>query len=114
MEHEGKVLLCRRAIEPCKGLWTVPAGFLEMGESTAAGAARETWEEANAEVEVCHCCLHTAKAQSLSHNLFIRGLTTVPLDTSVSLLHSQQHTSAQVAIGMLLSQIGHCRAPRMV
>lgn len=53
MEHEGKVLLCRRAIEPCKGLWTVPAGFLEMGESTAAGAARETWEEANAEVEVC-------------------------------------------------------------
>jgi len=52
VEHEGKVLLCRRAIEPCKGLWTVPAGFLEMGESTAAGAARETWEEANAKVEV--------------------------------------------------------------
>ena len=51
MEHEGRVLLCRRAIEPCKGLWTVPAGFLEMGESTAAGAARETWEEANARVE---------------------------------------------------------------
>ena len=52
MEHEGRILLCRRAIEPCKGLWTVPAGFLEMGESTAAGAARETWEEANARVEV--------------------------------------------------------------
>ena len=54
VEHEGRILLCRRAIEPCKGLWTVPAGFLEMGESTAAGAARETWEEANARVEV-HC-----------------------------------------------------------
>lgn len=52
VEHEGKILLCRRAIQPCKGLWTVPAGFLEMGESTAAGAARETWEEANAAVEV--------------------------------------------------------------
>ncbi|CAK0784711.1 hypothetical protein CVIRNUC_007915 [Coccomyxa viridis] len=52
VEHEGKVLLCRRAIQPCKGLWTVPAGFLEMGESTAAGAARETWEEANARVEI--------------------------------------------------------------
>ena len=52
VEHDGKVLLCRRAIQPCKGLWTVPAGFLEMGESTAAGAARETWEEANARVEV--------------------------------------------------------------
>lgn len=52
MEHEGRLLLCRRAIEPCKGQWTVPAGFLEMGESSAAGAARETWEEANARVEV--------------------------------------------------------------
>lgn len=52
VEHEGKILMCRRGIEPCKGLWTVPAGFLEMGESTAAGAARETWEEANARVEV--------------------------------------------------------------
>ncbi|BDA50853.1 probable phosphatase NudJ at N-terminal half [Coccomyxa sp. Obi] len=52
VEHEGRLLLCRRAIEPCKGLWTVPAGFLEMGESSAAGAARETWEEANARVEI--------------------------------------------------------------
>lgn len=52
IEHEGRLLLCRRAIEPCRGLWTVPAGFLEMGESSAAGAARETWEEASANVEV--------------------------------------------------------------
>jgi ADP-ribose pyrophosphatase YjhB (NUDIX family) len=52
VEHEGRLLLCRRAIEPCRGLWTVPAGFLEMGEGTAAGAARETWEEAGARVEV--------------------------------------------------------------
>ena len=52
VEHQGRLLLCRRAIEPCKGLWTVPAGFLEMGESSAAGAARETWEEAKARVEV--------------------------------------------------------------
>ncbi len=52
VEHQGRLLLCRRAIEPCKGLWTVPAGFLEMGESSAAGAARETWEEAKARIEV--------------------------------------------------------------
>jgi ADP-ribose pyrophosphatase YjhB (NUDIX family) len=51
-EWEGKVLLCRRAIEPRHGLWTVPAGFLENGETTAAGAQRETLEEANARVEV--------------------------------------------------------------
>ncbi|KAK9805850.1 hypothetical protein WJX73_008000 [Symbiochloris irregularis] len=51
VEHEGKVLLCRRAIEPCKGRWTLPAGFQELGESAAQGAARETLEEANASTE---------------------------------------------------------------
>jgi len=51
-EWEGRVLLCRRAIEPRHGLWTVPAGFLENGETTAAGAQRETLEEANARVEI--------------------------------------------------------------
>ena len=47
-----EVLLCRRAIEPRKGLWTVPAGFMENGETLAAGAARETLEEAGARVAV--------------------------------------------------------------
>lgn len=51
-EWEDRVLLCRRAIEPRLGLWTVPAGFMENGETTAQGAARETLEEANARVEV--------------------------------------------------------------
>jgi ADP-ribose pyrophosphatase YjhB (NUDIX family) len=49
---EDKVLLCKRAIEPRKGFWTLPAGFLENGESTAEGALRETIEEANARVEI--------------------------------------------------------------
>ena len=52
VEHQGRVLLCKRAIEPCRGLWTLPAGYLEIGEGSAAGAARETWEEACARVEV--------------------------------------------------------------
>lgn len=52
VEHNDKVLLCRRKIEPSYGLWTLPAGFLEIGESAAEGAARETLEEACAEVEV--------------------------------------------------------------
>ena len=50
--HEDKVLLCRRAIEPRKGLWTLPAGFMENGETTQDGAARETWEEALAKIEL--------------------------------------------------------------
>ena len=51
--HWGdKVLMCRRAIEPRQGLWTVPAGFMENGETTYEGAVRETLEEANARVAV--------------------------------------------------------------
>lgn len=51
-EWEDKVLLCRRAIEPKYGLWTLPAGFMENGETTLEGAARETWEEAGARIEM--------------------------------------------------------------
>jgi ADP-ribose pyrophosphatase YjhB (NUDIX family) len=47
-----QVLLCRRNIEPRYGLWTLPAGFLELGETSAEGALRETEEEAGAEVEL--------------------------------------------------------------
>ena len=47
-----RVLLCKRNIEPRKGKWTLPAGFMELNESTAQGAARETVEEAGAEFEM--------------------------------------------------------------
>ncbi|MDP2004651.1 MAG: NUDIX hydrolase [Rubrivivax sp.] len=47
-----QVLLCRRNIEPRFGFWTLPAGFLELGESTATGAERETVEEAGANIEL--------------------------------------------------------------
>jgi ADP-ribose pyrophosphatase YjhB (NUDIX family) len=46
--QDGKVLLCRRAIEPRKGYWTVPAGYMELGETPEEGAIREAREEANA------------------------------------------------------------------
>lgn len=48
--HEGLVLLCRRAIEPRRGFWTLPAGYLELGETVAEGAIREAWEEAEARI----------------------------------------------------------------
>jgi ADP-ribose pyrophosphatase YjhB (NUDIX family) len=51
-EWDGRVLLCRRAIEPRYGLWTLPAGFLENGETLTNGALRETLEEADARVEL--------------------------------------------------------------
>lgn len=51
-EHEGRILLCRRAIEPRRGFWTVPAGFMENGETLQQAAARESQEEALIEVEI--------------------------------------------------------------
>jgi ADP-ribose pyrophosphatase YjhB (NUDIX family) len=51
-ESGEKVLLCKRNIEPRKGFWTLPAGFMELGETTAEGAARETDEEAGAVIEM--------------------------------------------------------------
>ena len=48
--YENQVLLCRRAIEPRHGYWTLPAGFMENGETTIEGALRECVEEANAEL----------------------------------------------------------------
>ena len=51
--HWGdRILMCRRAINPRKGHWTLPAGFLELHETTTAGAAREAWEEARARIEI--------------------------------------------------------------
>ena len=57
--YEDKVLLCKRAIEPRYGTWTLPAGFMENGETTLQGAIRETAEEAGAVVLPADCSLYT-------------------------------------------------------
>jgi ADP-ribose pyrophosphatase YjhB (NUDIX family) len=55
-EYQGKVLLCRRAIEPRYGYWTLPAGFMENGETAEQAALRETLEEAGARIELLAPC----------------------------------------------------------
>lgn len=50
--EDGRILMCRRNIEPRFGLWTFPAGFMELGETSGQGAAREAHEESGAEVEI--------------------------------------------------------------
>ena len=52
VRHAGKILMCRRAIEPRKGFWTVPAGYMELGETPDEGAAREALEEACAAIRI--------------------------------------------------------------
>ena len=49
---QDRFLLCRRAIEPRHGFWTMPAGYLELNEATVAGAVREAWEEARARITI--------------------------------------------------------------
>ncbi len=72
-ERDGKILLCRRAIEPRYGYWTVPAGFMELGESLAEGAARETLEEACATVEIGHLFASIDVVDAGQVHLFFTG-----------------------------------------
>jgi len=52
VRHDGKILLCRRAIDPRKGYWTIPAGYMELNETPEDGAKREAREEANADLNL--------------------------------------------------------------
>ena len=72
-ERNGKVLLCRRAIEPRHGYWTVPAGFMELGETVAGGAARETLEEACATVDLGHLFASVDVIDAGQVHLFFSG-----------------------------------------
>ena len=72
-EWEDRILLCRRAIEPRYGLWTLPAGFMENGESTLQAALRETLEEAQARVEIEHLFALVNLPHISQVHLFYRG-----------------------------------------
>ena len=50
VDVDGRIMLCRRAIEPRRGYWTLPAGYMEMAETVEEGARREAWEEARARI----------------------------------------------------------------
>jgi ADP-ribose pyrophosphatase YjhB (NUDIX family) len=70
-EHDGRILVCRRAIEPRRGFWTIPAGFMEVGETLQQAAARECHEEALARVLVGAPCaiVHVLHAEQV-HVMF--------------------------------------------
>ncbi len=72
-QWEGKILLCSRAIEPRHGFWTVPAGFMENGETVAQGAARETWEEALAKVTTTSVLAIVDVVHAKQVHIFYRG-----------------------------------------
>jgi ADP-ribose pyrophosphatase YjhB (NUDIX family) len=77
-EHGGRILLCKRAIEPRRGYWTIPAGFMENGETLQEAAARESYEEALAQVEIGSLLsvVHVLHAQQV--HVFFRARLPVP------------------------------------
>lgn len=81
--YQDQVLLCRRAIEPRKNYWTLPAGFMENGESTEEAALRESWEEARASIEL--------------HSLYT--MFSIPQINQVYLLFKGELTSLDFAAG---------------
>jgi ADP-ribose pyrophosphatase YjhB (NUDIX family) len=77
-EYEGRILICRRGIEPRLGFWTVPAGFMENDETLEAGAAREAVEEAQIQVEIGSLLLLANVTSARQVHVFFRSRMLTP------------------------------------
>ncbi len=75
---EDRILLCRRAIDPRDGFWTLPAGYLELNESPEKGALREAWEEARARLEIDQLLATYAITRISQVQLIYRARLTTP------------------------------------
>ncbi|MEO7940534.1 MAG: NUDIX hydrolase [Burkholderiaceae bacterium] len=96
--HLGdKVLLCKRNIEPRKGKWTLPAGFMELEETTAEGAARETVEEAGAlfEMEGLFSVLNVARVGQV-HLFYTARLLSDHVDPGHETMEARLYTEAEI------------------
>lgn len=94
---EGQVLLCKRNIEPRKGKWTLPAGFMELQETTAEGAARETVEEAGAQFELgpLFSLINVARVGQV--HLFYRAeLTSAAFDPGTETMEARLFAEADI------------------
>lgn len=94
---QQKVLLCKRAIEPRHGLWTLPAGFLELGETTAQGAQRETVEESGAQVELgaLFTVLNVVRVGQL-HLFYLATMTSPELDPGSETIEARLFSEDEV------------------
>ena len=77
-EYEGRILLCKRGIEPRLGYWTIPAGFMENDETLEAGAAREAVEEAKIQVEIGSLLLLANVTSARQVHVFFRSRMLTP------------------------------------
>jgi len=100
-----KVLLCRRNIEPRYGLWTLPAGFLELGETTEEGAVRETIEEAGAHIEMqgLYTVLNVVRAGQV-HMFYRASLLDTEFDPGPESMEVQLFTESGIPWGEIAFQ----------
>lgn len=77
-EYEGRILICKRGIEPRRGYWTIPAGFMENDETLEAGAAREAVEEAQIQVEIGSLLLLANVTSARQVHVFFRSRMLTP------------------------------------
>ncbi|OQW95771.1 MAG: NUDIX hydrolase [Beggiatoa sp. IS2] len=97
IEWQDTILLCKRAIEPKYGLWTVPAGFMENLETTEQAAVRETWEEANAHVEKVNLyAVFSIPAISQVYVMFRATLSDLDFAPGIETLEVQLFTQDQI------------------
>ena len=87
---QDRVLLCRRSIDPRRGFWTLPAGYLELHETTAEGALREAWEEARARIEIDG----------------VLGVYSIPRLSQVQVIYRARLLSAEIAPGPESVEVG--------
>ncbi len=93
----GQVLLCKRNIEPRKGKWTLPAGFMELNETTAEGAARETVEEAGAQFEMqqLFTLINVVRVGQV-HFFYLAKLTSTTFDPGHETMEARLFTEAEI------------------
>ena len=96
-DGELKVLLCKRAIEPRHGYWTLPAGFMENGETTAQAAIRETEEEAGAHIELgkLFSMLNVVRVQQV-HMFYLATLLDLDFAPGIESLDVQLFSEAEI------------------
>lgn len=99
---EDRILLCKRAIEPRKGLWTLPAGFMENGETAGEGAAREAMEEANARVEIGNLyTVYSLPQISQVYMMFLAKLVDPGVSPGIESLEVRLATEDEIPWGQL-------------
>ncbi len=87
---QGRFLLCKRAIEPRRGYWTIPAGYMELGETSTEGARREAWEEARARLEIDA----------------LLAVYNIPRISQVQLIYRGSLTTPEIAAGSESQEVG--------